>query len=195
MARVLRRCLDCDCTFAITSDCPRCASKNTLVIRDEAPSGLDEPKIAAILLIVHAVQMSLATSQAPGLLLGSCLFANGLCSVLLLVGVESMPRVVRICAALSAVLYVAIIAITGQALLFLPAAVVVVAAALLLYQDSTAPWLKPTLGVGVAGSLLLAVLIIVSWCGVRLPGWWHGEYLFKDRELSTPSALPEAQRR
>lgn len=189
MEPVLRRCLDCDCTFTVTSQCPSCASANTLIISTEAEPTVDEPKLGAMMLLSHALLVTLATHQTPGMVLGSFLFANALCSVLLLLGIDSMPRFVRISAALSVVIQVAIFAITGQALLFVPAMILTLAGMLLLYQDSTAGWLRPTLAIGVASGLLLGVLTIVAHYGVTLPGWWQGKYLFKDREIPIPRGL------
>lgn len=186
MASVLRRCLDCDCTFTVTSQCPRCASTNSLILPDVVEPGLDLPKLGALLLIGHALLVTLATNQSPGLLLGSFLFANGLCAVLLLLGMERMPQALRICGSFSVIMQVAMMAITGQALLFLPAMVMVIAGILLLYQDSTVGWLRPVLVLGAVTGLALVALVIAAHSGAALPGWWQGRYLFRDRELKIP---------
>jgi len=194
MEAVLRRCLDCDCTFRVTSQCPRCESTNTLIIAEEVRAEVETPMLGAILILCHAIVVTLATQQSPGMFLGTFLFFNGLCAVLLFVGVERIPRVLRISAALSAVAQVAIMAITGQALLFAPAIVMVIAGILMLYHDSSVAWLKSALLVGIASGLLIAVLSAVARWGVVVPGWWQGAYLFKDHELQLPKGVAEPKR-
>ena len=157
-----------------------------MIVADEIDAELDPPILGAIIILCHAIVLAIATKQSPGLLLGTFLFFNGLCSVFMFLGIERIPRILRIGAALSVVMQVAIMAITGQALLFAPALVMVIAGILLLYQDSSVAWLKPILAVGIVSGLLITALSACAASGITLPGWWEGRYLFRDRDPPLP---------
>jgi hypothetical protein len=189
MARVLHRCLDCDCTFAVTSACPRCGSTKTLILSDDTDQSHGFAQHGAWLFIAHAVLLTLITPQAPGSVLGTLLFGVGLSGALILVGTELATRIARACAVLLTMVELLFAIATGQILVFFPGAMMTLAGLLLLHEDTSASWLPTVrwLGWTIAGLLLL--LTAIAAVAGPLPGWWTATYL-PWTALSQPPTLP-----
>jgi hypothetical protein len=190
MGGVLRRCLDCDCTFAVSSACPRCASTKVLILDDGGHDDQAFARSGSWLAIAHALALTLATRQQPGSVLGTLLFGIGLGGILVLLEVEMAPRIARSCAAMLMLVEIIFAIATGQALLFAPAALMALAGLLLLHPDPSAGWLPAVRLLGWAACLVTVALTAAPLAGLHPPGWWVGRYL--PWNSLAPQADPDA---
>lgn len=199
---MLRRCLDCDCTFSVTNACPRCGSIKALILPDGSEDEQVFARSAAWLFIVHPLLLTMVTRQQPGSVLGTLLFAVGLSGILILVGADLAVRVARSCAVLLVLVELLFAFATGQALLFIPCAIMAVSGLLLLHGDASAGWLPAVRWTGWTACVLTLLLAAAATFAGPLPGWWAGRYLpwtalaphTDPTSLGRPSGLPAGQR-
>lgn len=194
-----RRCLDCDHIYAALRTCPQCGSSKQLYL-DSGPQGPEPIVINAWLAVGNALMVTGATLANPGLGIGSALFAQGFCAVLILVGTERAQRAMAPLWVVSAFCYVAYAVLTDQDVFVWLAFAAAIGGFL-----HALPWQSVANGIGLIVGWTLSVALVVGLLahalGMPPPGWWHGkhpDFLSAGKKaaevMSAPQDLPETFR-
>lgn len=194
-----RRCLDCDHIYAALRSCPRCGSTKQLYL-DVTSDEKDPIFHNAWLALGNAVMMTGATLGKPGLGLGSALFAQAFCAVLILLGTERAQRAMAPLWFLTGFIEISYACVTDQTAFAMLAAVASACGFI-----HALPWqsLVSTGGLVLSwtASVCLVVGLVFHAFGAPPPGWWQGQHpeVLKAGKTAAkvltapPGALPEVE--
>lgn len=171
--------------------CPGCGSVQALVVAPPtAPEAFGEQG-AAWTLIVHALLAYTATGTSPGFLLGTLLFVEALVGILLLVGLEDMPRWGRSLIAIQCMATVTLTVFTGQGTFFGMGLALSVAAYAQLGPDQSRPTVRLGGYAAAALGVAFALTMLAERCGRPPPGWWQDRRVpWLDGEIRIPLPPP-----